>query len=274
MIGFSMKKILLAGLLSFTTVATVHAAPIKVGVIYGGTATGTELAAQLNDDTHFDFTATTLNASAADTLAELSAFDAVIIGDSGNNNNGYTAAMFSALKGYMQNGGGIVSTGWFNFAADFMSGQKLLDANYVSPIDLTEGSYNFASNGAVVDIINAAHDITNGISDFAFTSNHIEFETQLDAGAIKLAGIVGISNANTVAYQDLVGRSVYLGGQYLANTGYNVSGLRSGVQDQLLEQAVAWAANGSRPEPIPEPAPLALLGLGLLGFGIARKRRS
>jgi len=55
-----------------------------------------------------------------------------------------------------------------------------------------------------------------------------------------------VSNSVAIAYQDENGRSCYLGGLYLANPGsYNTGGLRSGVEDQLLEQAVAWAGAGA-----------------------------
>ena len=80
------------------------AAPVRVGIIAGGSASGSNLAAQLNDHTFFDFNAVVISPSDADSLAKLAAYDVVILGDSGNNDNGYTAQMFAAIRQWMDNG--------------------------------------------------------------------------------------------------------------------------------------------------------------------------
>jgi hypothetical protein len=88
------------------------------------------------------------------------------------------------------------------------------------------------------------HPITDGIGDFSFTANFHEYETGVDTDAFSLGSIPTAADSVAIAYQEINGRSVYLGGLYLAQTNYNVSGLRSGIEDQLLEQAVAWAGGG------------------------------
>ena len=254
---------------------------IRVGVVYGGTATGSELAAQLNGDTFFDFTATPISAGAADSLAELSAYDVVVLGDSGSAlpENGYTAAMFSAIRSFMDGGGGVVTVGWYNHATDDYSGQQALDADYITPI--ADGEYNsqLYFMGDTVDVAPTVHPITTGISDYSFSGLFIEYETGVDANATKLGSLVSEPSAVTIAFQDTNGRSVYLGGLYLAEEDtYNNAGLRTGVEDRLLEQAVAWAGAGSTANPVPEPSTLmGLVSMGLmgaLGYSWRRRRRA
>src|SRR5262245_46964775 len=77
---------------------------INVAVVgTGGTGDDSGFAAivaQLNDDTYFDFTATLVTASQVDTAAELSGYNAVVIGSTGQagvgdpfDNTTFTAAL-------------------------------------------------------------------------------------------------------------------------------------------------------------------------------------
>src|SRR5262249_35603038 len=151
-------------------------------------------------------------------------------------------------------GGGIVTTGWYNYWNDFLGGQKAIDADYISPISM--GSYSFQSN-PTIPLINGPHPITAGLSDFSISTDS-ETPTGID-GTASVLGTAG--GQDCIVYDDQTnGRTVYLGPVYLANTGYGNGGLRTGQADQLLEQAVAWAAG-----PVPAPAGGAVLALAGLG---------
>lgn len=220
-------------------------AQIRVAVVFGGAASGAECAAQLNDDTFFNFEAVAIPADQADEISELNQYDAVVLGSSGfGDDNGYTEQMFAAMRQWLDDGGGIVTTGWYNYATDHMQGQKAIDADYVTPFQ--DGPYQFKGNPGRVEILDPNHPITTGVPTFDFTANHVEYASLLDGEAVLIGQVEGIPGSVEIAYQEDHGRSVYLGGLYLANvSGYNNGGLRSGVQDRLFEQAVAWAGQGS-----------------------------
>jgi hypothetical protein len=69
------------------TVGSTPAAPIRVAVVGGGPLSDNSgfqaIVDQLNDDTFHDFTATLVQPTDIDTLSELSAYDTVVIGGSG-----------------------------------------------------------------------------------------------------------------------------------------------------------------------------------------------
>jgi len=95
--------------------------PINVAVIgngFGGQLEGgfNQIVSQLNNSTRFDFNATLINASQADTLAELQAYDAVVIGDEGSGLVDF-ATFAPALRSFVEAGGGVVGVGWLIYGA-------------------------------------------------------------------------------------------------------------------------------------------------------------
>ena len=93
------------------------AAPIRVAIESGdANASSAELAAQLADDTWFDFEVTQVTADQVDSAAELASYDVVVIGDSGHNGVDWTSEMATALDAWVQAGsGGVVGVGWIDF---------------------------------------------------------------------------------------------------------------------------------------------------------------
>lgn len=247
-----MRKAIL--IVALTLMAAPAAAQVRVGVANGGNMSGAAVVAQLNDDTHFDFEASIVAPGDIDSVDELAEYDVIIIGDSGHNDDGYTQAMTTALRTWvMDEGGAIVGSGWVDFSLHDNPIDLALDD--VLPIDAVPFGYNFCGSGSTITIDqNEPHPITEGLPDsFALTtSNNVEY-THLPAdeedvvvlGSVSGGSCNGNSPRNVISAGEIgAGRSVYLGLLYMASANYRATDLRTGAPDQLLEQAVVWAAQG------------------------------
>ena len=228
------------------TFQAVHKPHIKVAVVSSDAySSKVATAAQLNDDTYYDFTATALSVDDADESSELADYDVVIIGGSGYGLSGYTSTFYSALYTFMQSGGGILCASWFihESSSEYIGGGD--QATHIAAITPYEddGDYQYLLGGNVT-ILSTGHDVTSGISDFSTTS-YLEIEDAIDSGAEKLGSYSTNSSACTIVVHDhgSNGRTGYLGGMYMAGGSYPTISLRSGVEDRLLEQMVYWLAN-------------------------------
>jgi hypothetical protein len=230
---------------------------IDVAVIGGTSHTSgyTALVNQLNDSTVFDFNATLLTESEVDTLAELSNYDVVVVGDSGN--GGVDYSLFeTALRQFVEGGGGVVSTGWI-----LDSARSAANVDLAAVVPVTMGNYHFTAPGFFVGS-DPSHPILSGISDFT-ASNLDGAVASVRPGSTLLASAsfslpVAYSAPAAVAAEIGSGKSVYLSPIYTAETIYGNSDLRSGMADQLLEQAVAWAAGDQAQSETPAPPTLSV----------------
>jgi hypothetical protein len=227
-------------------------AQIRVAVEDGtGMLGGAATRDQLNNDTWFDFDATVVIASDIDSEAELAAYDVVVIGGSGHNNADWTAAMAAAVRQFVEDGGGLVGTGWVNFE---IRGDQPEDPDleFLLPGVNIPSVNEFQSGDVPLDIL-VDHPVTEGLSDFAHGASFTEVNRQgLDGPELILATMVGFPNDNSVMVKEAVGagRTVFVGPIYLGNPStYNTAPLRVGDADRLLEQAVAWAGT-HEPTPI------------------------
>lgn len=223
-----------------------HADPIYVAIEDGGSnGASAAIASQLNDDTWYDFEATVVTAADIDTAAELSAYDVVILGDSGYDEVDWTKAMADALKQWNHDGkGGVVSVG-FSDRLNSPSSSVLEVIDFVQPID----SYPHYGNscGASGDNIINSHEITTGISaTLGSGADSIEgnnYGTDATNGEV-LGYTACAGQASVVVGEYNLGFQVWLGFLYMAPSNYNNTALRSGEWDRLLEQSVAWASLG------------------------------
>jgi hypothetical protein len=246
----------LAGItmLAGALVATEASAQVRVAVVTNsGNDTAAAAAAQLNDDTYFNFTASVVTPAGVDSALELGNYDVVVFGDSGNNNNGWTDAMATALVTFVQaNGRGVVSTGWGDYAITSSSVRDLA-LDQVMPIDSAPDAVNSYCNAAsTITITGPAHPVTAGLSTLPDPAANVEisiFAPDAMGGTVLgtvTAGTCTNATRNAIVVGTLgAGRTVYLGQVFLAASSYGNSGLRSGVHDRLFEQAVKWASGGA-----------------------------
>jgi len=228
-------------------------APAKISVaVIGGGATSYIQAAGQFDITKFDAAAiqSDMFTDAGAWSTELAKYDVVVLGGSGiSPGTDYTqSSLFTALDEFVNAGGGVVTTGWFaktlSLTTDPLAQQQ---ADYITPVSTAGESY--VTLGANVAVSDPTQPIVSGLGD-AYVSNAQFHELALGIdvtdGAVQLATAGGLT---AIAYDAEVGlgRTAYVGATYLANSQYgteNPGGLREGVADQILEQAVTWAAGG------------------------------
>jgi hypothetical protein len=168
-----------------------------------------------------------------------------------------------------------VLVGWGNFGMP-ASNAVSDPLDEIFPTQNIASTNDYDSSATIMTILQPEHPIFDGLTDFSFPSGCCTETNPLpiEPDDVQLATIAGSTVVATKAFGN--GSTVYLGPVYMGSTGYNVAGLRQGDADQLLEQGVAWAANGGifalNTEPVPAlPIPgLVFLGLGLLFVGYRR----
>jgi len=221
-----------------------HSGPLSVAVVYQSlSAAISATVAQLNDDTWFDFDATAVHFTAADSAAELAQYDVVLLGNGAFEY--FSAGFWAALHQYIDSAeGGVVSNGWTSFTiggvTSSLGSAAGSDYDAVTPVAGTPYNYSI---GVFVPVA-GGHPITDGLSGVQ-TYSFVTSSYFLDAGAASLATFVTGDNVLSypLAYQDQAGdgRTVYLGFQYTDFTYRDASMASSADGDRLLEQAVNWA---------------------------------
>lgn len=209
---------------------------LRIAVVHGSgspTAGYPRTAAQLNDTTRFSFDAVVVAPTGIDSLAELSQYDVVVIGNDGyGTSSGDQFGVYaSALAAWVEAGGAVVMTGWGAYGSNGESSATLTALNSFSPVVLGSG-YSYTS---VFTPNQTEHPVTDGVASFSV--NYVEYPSGgLANGAVALATSGG---AITAAVKSTgAGRAVYLGPSYVMRDAYAYT---TGSADQLLEQAVEWA---------------------------------
>ncbi|MEM4407102.1 MAG: CARDB domain-containing protein, partial [Candidatus Methanomethylicaceae archaeon] len=202
---------------------------IRVAVLGGGNTVS-----QLNDDTYFNFTATSVNASQIDTLVELNNYDVVVMGAS--QSKAELNQLAPVLRQWVEAGHGVVATGWTVYYAGSSSGAVVTDIDAIVPVNLNSSYYY--DYYPTITIIDNSHPVTSGVTSFSASSQYAELTYGgIDSGATLLGTVSGYPAV--VVGQSGSGRGVYLSPVYPYYT------WTTGMADRLLEQAVAWAAGDS-----------------------------
>jgi VCBS repeat-containing protein len=245
--------------------------PIHVAVIGGTTGGFRAAAAQLNDSTAFSIDADAISVKAFSTQAQwatlLENYDVVVLGDNGNGLDYSSTPLFSALHSFVDDGGGVVTTGWFAFIFPNLSGAARADADYITPISTQ--TYQFAGKNSTVTIVDSTNPITEGIASYKVNALAHELAGGVDAGATVLARGVNGSGASLPALVvDEVGQghTAYFGSLQMASASpFTPDRVAGGTVDQIFERVVAWAA-GARDvvASTDEDTPLAIDGATLL----------
>jgi hypothetical protein len=188
---------------------------------------------QLNDDSYYDFDALVVLVDELDEAAELAAYDVVILGDAG-----FTSADWSGFEAeleiWVDGGGGLVVTG-------YGARQAVCDAAPTVASMLPVVCDDADVEGATLTVDDPTHPVSDEVLDFTMAA-YIHSDTSPTL-AVDGDGLMLASDGNwAVAVRDHgLGRVVYLAPVYMGKTTYGSAYLRSGEEDQLLEEAVAWA---------------------------------
>jgi len=223
---------------------------IRVAVIGGNSGGYVAAAAQLRDSTAFSIVAdavpTTAFTTGAQWKALLQNYDAVVLGDGGFRLDYGATPLFSALRDFVDAGGGVVTTGWFAAILSALPEEDEVreDADYITPI--SQQDFQFALNGSTITILDTAHPIADGVTSYRVTAIAQELAGGVDAGATVLASGIGNSGAPApalVVAEVGKGLTAYFGSPQMAGESYSPDRVAGGTVDQIFERVVAWAAD-------------------------------
>ena len=231
-------------LLGGAQAGAVDLTPVPTATTHVGSGSGTSngvirvavhgdngvVSSMLNDANRDTFSAVAVSGSDIDTLAELSAYDVVVLGS--DNVQHEFESFAGALRSWVEAGGGVVATGWTVYGGGLATGNVVTDLDAVVPVQLT--SYYDVLYSTPVIFNGNGHPVVEGINNY--TPAYSEYSPAgADVGATTLA--TANSRPVVVVSETQGGRGVYLGQTYF----YIVDASAGSPDDRLLEQAVAWA---------------------------------
>ncbi len=210
------------------------AGTIRVGVFNSGYTYSAAVVTQLNDDSYFDFNASLVVAADVDTLEELDAYDAIVIGDQAS---AITTQAATAIRDWNAAGrGGVIGTGWLMYNVNSGNSQSIASRGIIDefiPLRLSGTRIYPTGNISITDL---SHPVTAGLTSvLAYTGYHDLSSLGADADAQVLGTAAG--QPTIIVRENGPVRNAYLGTVY-----FDSYATKTGDADRLFEQAVAWVA--------------------------------